>query len=78
MGLQTVLERGQQENWFESPLIVWGSVLTVVALVSLLYWELRVSEPVVNFRLFKNHQLRNGVVIVLLFKRLMCSNSRNK
>ena len=66
-GLQTILERGQQENWFESALIVWGTVLTVLTLVALVFWELRVEEPVVNFRLFKNVQFRMGVIVVLFF-----------
>jgi MFS transporter, DHA2 family, multidrug resistance protein len=66
-GLQTILERGQQENWFESPLIVWGTIFTALILITLVFWELRVAEPVVNLRVFKNVQFRMGVVIVLLF-----------
>lgn len=66
-GLQTVLERGQGENWFESSFIIWGTVLTVVALVSLIFWELHVSEPVVDLHIFRNPQFRIGVIVVLLF-----------
>ena len=66
-GLQVFLERGQQENWFDSPWIVWTAVITTVSLLSLLFWELSVSEPVVNFRIFKNKQFRMGTVVVLLF-----------
>ncbi|MBF0570459.1 MAG: DHA2 family efflux MFS transporter permease subunit [Candidatus Omnitrophica bacterium] len=66
-GLQTVLERGQQESWFDSPMIIIFSIVTVVSLVTLVVWELLQSEPVVNFRLLKNIQLRMGVIIVLVF-----------
>ena len=66
-GLQTVLERGQQENWFDSSMIISFSIIAVVSLVALVIWELLQSEPVVNFRLLKNIQLRMGVVIVLFF-----------
>jgi MFS transporter, DHA2 family, multidrug resistance protein len=66
-GLQTVLERGQQENWFESSWIVWGAVLTIVTLTALLFWELKIPEPVVNFRIFKNAQFRMAAMVVLLF-----------
>jgi len=66
-GLQTVLERGQQESWFDSPMIVAFSIITVISLMALVIWELLQSEPVVNFRLLKNIQLGMGVVIVLVF-----------
>jgi len=67
-GLQTILERGQQASWFESPFIVWGTVLTVLTLAGMIYWELFVSkEPVVDFHVFKNPQFSMGVCVVLLF-----------
>src|SRR5208282_4497271 len=66
-GLQVFLERGQQENWFESSWIAWTAVFTALSLVSLVIWELSVSEPVVNFRIFKNMQFRMGAVVVILF-----------
>ena len=66
-GLQVFLERGQQESWFESPWIMWTAILTAVSLISLVLWELSVSEPVVNFRIFKNMQFRMGVAVVLVF-----------
>ncbi len=66
-GLQTVLERGQQENWLDSSFIVWGTVVTVVALIALVFWELRVAEPVVDLHVFKNPQFRIGVIVVMLF-----------
>lgn len=66
-GLQVFLERGQQENWFDSPLIVWAAAITFLSLLFLVIWELSVPEPVVNLRIFKNMQFRMGTVVVLLF-----------
>ena len=66
-GLQVFLERGQQENWFESSWIVWTAVFTGLSLLSLVFWELSIKEPIVNFRIFKNIQFSMGVFIVLLF-----------
>ncbi len=66
-GLQIFLERGQQENWFDSSFIQWTAILTGLSLVSLVIWELSVAEPVVNFRIFKNMQFRMGALVVILF-----------
>jgi DHA2 family multidrug resistance protein len=65
--MQVVLERGQRENWFESSWIIAGTAVTVVALMALVIWELRVPEPVVNVRLFRNVPLAGGTGIGLLF-----------
>jgi len=59
-GLQIFLERGQQENWFESSFILWAAIITGLSLISLVIWELSVAEPVVNFRVYKNMQFRMG------------------
>jgi DHA2 family multidrug resistance protein len=66
-GLQVFLERGQQENWFESSWILWTAIFTGLSLLSLVVWELSVAEPVVNLRIFKNIQFRMGVLVVLVF-----------
>ena len=63
-----VLERGQEKNWFESNLIVaMTAACRAVAGVALVFWELRVSEPVVNFRLLRNVPLTVGSTMGLVF-----------
>jgi DHA2 family multidrug resistance protein len=66
-GLQVVLERGQENDWFASSLIVAGSIITAVSLVILVLWELRQREPVVNFRLLRNLPLTAGSSLGALF-----------
>lgn len=55
--LQYVLERGESEDWFEAPHIVVLTALTVIALALFLWWELRISSPVVNLRVLKSRSL---------------------
>ena len=38
--LQIVLDKGQRDDWFGSPFIVWGTVISVVALIALIIREL--------------------------------------
>jgi DHA2 family multidrug resistance protein len=58
--LQLVLERGQEVDWFASHLVVMGSIVAVVALVTLVIWEIISPEPVINFRLLRNKGLAVG------------------
>jgi MFS transporter, DHA2 family, multidrug resistance protein len=66
-GLQVVLERGQEKNWFESSQIVYGTGITAIAFLALLLWELRAKEPVVNLRVLKDRNLGVGSTMGLLF-----------
>ncbi len=66
-GMQVVLERGQEANWFASPWIVTGTVVTVAALLALVLWEFRVAEPVIDLRLLRNVPLSVGSGMGLLF-----------
>ena len=52
--LQVVLDKGQREDWFETPYIRVFTVIFVSALVLAVIWELRVKEPIVDLRLFKD------------------------
>ena len=54
--LVATVERGQQVDWFSSDWIVFGLVIAVVALISLVISELRADEPVINFRLAQSRQ----------------------
>ncbi|HXH09095.1 MAG TPA: DHA2 family efflux MFS transporter permease subunit [Alphaproteobacteria bacterium] len=66
-GMQLVLERGQEHNWFASRSITIGTVLTLVLLLSLVIWELRVREPIVNVRVLRNIPLSIGAGIGFFF-----------
>src|SRR5579872_3234004 len=57
---QIVLERGEEVDWFASRWIIAGSAIGLIALIGVVLWELRTTEPVVNFRLFRNKPLSVG------------------
>lgn len=63
--LQFVLDKGQTEDWFQSNLIVTLSVISVVALAALIYYELfGTTEPIVDLRVFKNRTYATGVFLM--------------
>jgi DHA2 family multidrug resistance protein len=51
---QLLLEKGQDQDWFQSSFIVWLGVVAVVGLVVFLWRELRSQHPAVDVRLFRN------------------------
>ena len=58
--LQVVLDKGQQEDWFNSPFIITCSIITVVSLILLVIVELRHGHPIINLRLFRNVSFSAG------------------
>jgi MFS transporter, DHA2 family, multidrug resistance protein len=60
--LEIMLDEGQREDWFSSPMIVAAAIIALVALVGVVAWELRQPDPVVDFRVLKN---RNFAVAAL-------------
>jgi len=66
-GLQVILERGQSENWFESNLITAGVIITGIAILVLVWWELHAEEPVINFHLLRNVPLTLGSAMGIIF-----------
>jgi DHA2 family multidrug resistance protein len=65
-GLQIVLDKGQQDDWFSSSFIVTFSIITVVSLVSLVWIELTHEHPIINLRLFKNVSFSAGNFIMFV------------
>lgn len=62
--LQFVLDKGQQEDWFESNLIVTLSIISAAALIALVVYELRTDSPIVDLRVFKNRTYATGVFLM--------------
>jgi MFS transporter, DHA2 family, multidrug resistance protein len=61
--LQTVLEEGQSDDWFESSFIVVFSVLAVVGIVSFVWRQLNTKNPVVDLRVLRNRSLWAGSLL---------------
>jgi len=64
--LQTVLEEGNKDDWFGSPLIVRLAILAAVSLIAFIAIELSVARPLVRLRLFKGRNFAVGVAVYLL------------
>jgi len=64
--LQVVLDKGQQDDWFNSSFILGCSVVSAFSLLLLIYVELKHPHPIVNLRLFKNLSFSAGNFIMFI------------
>jgi MFS transporter, DHA2 family, multidrug resistance protein len=63
-GLQVVLDKGQQEDWFESTFIRTFTIVAVLSLIGFLAREFLSRNPVVNLRVFKYRTYSAGVFLM--------------
>ncbi|WP_336690410.1 MULTISPECIES: DHA2 family efflux MFS transporter permease subunit [unclassified Chryseobacterium] len=61
--LQFILERGHEEDWFASGMIVFFTVAAVLGFILFLWRELTFKYPIVELRVLKNGNLRIGTVM---------------
>ena len=52
-GLQVMLDKGEENDWFSSHFIVACGLAFGIGIVGLVIWELQKKDPLINLRLFK-------------------------
>ncbi len=61
--LQYVLEKGQEEDWFNSPMIMLLTATTILGFFFFIWRQLTYSNPIVELRVLKNGNLRVGTIL---------------
>jgi DHA2 family multidrug resistance protein len=64
--LTVVLEEGQRENWFDSNMIVWLSILAVAGIAILVVAQFTAKRPVVRLSLLANKSYASVIFIVFV------------
>src|SRR5215470_12415173 len=62
--LQILLDKGQEEDWFASNLMVALAAISAVSLTALIIHELTTDSPVVDLRVFKARSYAVGVFLM--------------
>ena len=65
--LQLVLDRGNQEGWFGSGLIILLTAISAIGLILFVYHGLRIQTPIVNLRLFHDRNLTAASIMIVVF-----------
>ena len=62
--LQIMLDKGQQDDWFDSNFIISMALISATALISAVFWLLRQEDPVVDIRLLKEPSFSLSMVMI--------------
>jgi DHA2 family multidrug resistance protein len=62
--LQVVLDKGQEDDWFASPMIVVFTMATVICMLGAIVWESAHPNPIVNVRLFRNRNFALSIALM--------------
>lgn len=64
--LQVVLDKGNDEDWFNSTFIIITSIVSAIALAVFLIWELTDKDPIVDLKLFRHRNFTAGTLALVL------------
>ena len=64
--LEFTLDKGQEKDWFGSPMIVTFAAIAACVLVFFAIWEWNHDEPIVDLRLLKNRNFGTAVFLQLI------------
>ena len=64
--LEFTLDKGQEKDWFGSPMIVTFAILAVATLIFFALWEWNHSDPIVDLKLLKNRNFGTAVFLQLI------------
>jgi len=59
--LQTLLEKGESEDWFSTPYIIVLAVLSVLGVLLFIWRELSTDHPIVNFKIMRHRSFSVGM-----------------
>jgi DHA2 family multidrug resistance protein len=64
--LEFFFDKGQEKDWFGSPMIVTAFVIAVVLLIVFVFWEWNHPDPIVDLRLLQNRNFGTAVFLQLV------------
>jgi len=64
--LQIMLDKGNDEDWFNSTFIVVTAIVAAIALAVFLIWELTDEHPIVDLKLLRHHNFKFGTLALVL------------
>jgi MFS transporter, DHA2 family, multidrug resistance protein len=73
--LQVMLDKGEEDAWFQSHFIVALATVAAIAFVAGIIWELYQKQPIVDLRLFKNRSFAISSLLMFAMGYLLYSTT---
>jgi DHA2 family multidrug resistance protein len=64
--MEVVLDKGQEEDWFHSSFITGFTIVSVVCLVSFVFWEYNHDTPIVDLKMFRRRNFAVAAAMMLM------------
>jgi MFS transporter, DHA2 family, multidrug resistance protein len=74
-GLQIMLDKGEENDWFASSFICFFGVLFLVGIIGLFWWEWNHKEPLINLRLFRFRNFAICCFLMMLVGGVLNANT---
>ncbi|HWG20244.1 MAG TPA: DHA2 family efflux MFS transporter permease subunit [Terracidiphilus sp.] len=74
-GMQIMLDKGEENDWFASNMIRFFAVLFVGGMVALVLWELHATKPIINLRLFRFRNFAICCFLMMLVGGVLNANT---
>jgi DHA2 family multidrug resistance protein len=74
-GMQIMLDKGEENDWFASSFIRTFALLFVGGMIALVIWELRVKNPIINLRLFRFRNFAICCFLMMLVGGVLNANT---
>jgi len=74
-GMQIMLDKGEENDWFASGFIRFFAVMFVGGMVALVLWELHTDKPIINLRLFRYKNFAICCFLMMLVGGVLNANT---
>ena len=74
-GLQIMLDKGEENDWFSSSFICFFAILFVVGIIGLFVWEWNKKDPLINLRLFRYKNFAICCFLMMLVGGVLNANT---
>jgi MFS transporter, DHA2 family, multidrug resistance protein len=74
-GLQIMLDKGEENDWFSSDFIRFFGFLFIFGIVGLVVWEWRQKDPLINLRLFRFRNFAICCFLMMLVGGVLNANT---
>ncbi len=74
-GMQIMLDKGEEDDWFSSSFICTFAAVFVIGIVGLIVWEWQKKDPLINLRLFRFRNFAICCFLMMLVGGVLNANT---